>query len=95
MVPLLNYVRTAGAAPPAAPAPLTPLGALLAEYRSWMVGERGLAATTVARYENTARRFLQQRAVSGAAFEPAALTGVDVNAFLRSGLHRVGQRPRR
>jgi len=62
---------------------------LLGEYRSWLVGERGLAATTVARYEKTARRFLQQRAVSGAGFEPAALTGVDVNVFLLAECARV------
>ena len=50
------------ASSPAAEPPLTPLGALLGEYRVWLVQERGLAATTVLRYENTARRFLQEQA---------------------------------
>ncbi len=89
MVPLLSFLRTAGAVPPAAAAPLTPMGVLLGEYRDWLVGERGLAAATVARYERTARRFLAQRAVSGAVFKPAALTGVDVNAFLLAECARV------
>ena len=57
-------------------------------YRSWLVEERGLAATTVLRYENTARRFLQEQA-SREGFEPAALTGVDVNAFLLRECGRV------
>ncbi len=30
-------------------------------FRSWLTGERGLAAGTVLRYENTARRFLNER----------------------------------
>ncbi len=77
------------AVPPAAAAPLTPMGVLLGEYRDWLVGERGLAAATVARYERTARQFLAQRAVSGAVFKPAALTGVDVNAFLLAECARV------
>jgi hypothetical protein len=67
MVPLLNYLREAGVAPAAKPS-LTPLGVLLGQYRSWLVQERGLAATTVLRYEKTARRFLQERASAGDGF---------------------------
>ena len=88
MVPLLSYLREAGIAPAAKPL-LTPLGGLLGQYRSWMVQERGLAAITVLRYENTARRFLQEQASVGDVFEPAALTGVDVNAFLLRECARV------
>ena len=43
MVPLLSYLREVGIvaeAPPLA----TPLGVLLAQYRVWLVDERGLAA---------------------------------------------------
>ena len=58
MVPLLSYLREAGIAPAAIPL-LTPLGGLLGQFRSWLVQERGLAPTTVLRYENTARHFLQ------------------------------------
>ncbi|WP_300007368.1 hypothetical protein [Pseudonocardia sp.] len=84
MVPLLSYLREAEVVAEAEPPVLTPLGVLLGRYRSWMVEERGLAAATVLRYENTARRFLQEQASVGEVFEPAALTGVDVNAFLWS-----------
>lgn len=44
---------------------------------------------TVLRYENTARHFLQEQASVGEAFEPAALTGLDVNAFLLRECDRV------
>ena len=75
--------------PPAALPPQTPAEALLAEYRIWLVRERGLAPTTVLRYENTARRFLQQQAMAGGALDPAGLTGADVNAFLLRECGRV------
>ena len=88
MMPLLSYLREAGVTPAAKP-PQTPLGALLGEYRVWLVQERGLAAATVLRYENTARRFLQQQAMTGGVLEPAGLTGADVNAFLLRECGRV------
>lgn len=88
MVPLMTYLREAGAAPAAKPAQ-TPLAALLGQYRSWLIQERGLAPTTVLRYENTARRFLQQQAMAGGVFVPAGLTGADVNAFLLRECGRV------
>jgi site-specific recombinase XerD len=88
MAPLLRYLRTAGVVPAAEPV-MTPLGVLLGQYRSWLVAERGLAATTVLRYENTARRFLQEQASVDEVFEPAALSGVDVNVFLLRECGRV------
>ena len=88
MAPLLSYLREVDVAVAAEPS-LTPLGSLLARYRFWLVGERGLAATTVRRYENTARRFLQEQACTGDVFIPAALTGVDINAFLLRECGRV------
>jgi site-specific recombinase XerD len=62
---------------------------LLGEYRTWLVQERGLAAATVLRYENTARRFLQQQAIADGVLMPAGLTGADVNAFLLRECGRV------
>ena len=89
MAPLLSFLRDAGVVPVAESVPLTPLDELLGRYRLWMVQERGLAAMTVLRYENTARHFLQEQALVGEVFEPAALTGVDVNAFLLRECDRV------
>jgi len=89
MVPLLTYLREAGLVPVRKPT-VSPLGELLGQYRAWMVGERGLAAMTVLRYENTARRFLQQQATDEEGmFEPAALAGADINAFLLRECGRV------
>ncbi len=35
-----------------------PVDALLADYRAWLVGERGLAAESVRRYANQTKKFL-------------------------------------
>lgn len=87
MVPLLSYLREMGIVP--APAPrVTLLETLLIQYRLWLIDERGLAASTVLRYENTARRFLRESSAGGV-FTPAALTGADVNAFLLRECARV------
>lgn len=88
MMPLLSYLREAGVTPAAKP-PQTPVGALLGEYRIWLARERGLAAATVLRYENTARRFLEQQAMAGGVLKPAGLAGADVNAFLLRECGRV------
>jgi len=88
MMPLLSYLREAGVTPEAKP-PRTPLGVLLGEYRIWLVQERGLAAATVLRYENTARRFLQQQAMADGVLKPAGLAGADVSAFLLRECGRV------
>jgi len=87
MMPLVSYLRGIGAAPERAVS-VTPLGELMTSYRLWMVQERGLALSTVLRYENTARRFLQESSVGGV-FAPEALTGEDVNAFLLREFARV------
>ncbi len=68
---------------------MAPLDVLREQYRSWMVRERGLAESTVQRYDNTARRFLQEQAVRDGTLMPALLTGSDVNAFLLRECARV------
>lgn len=88
MKPLLGYLREAGVTPAVKPAQ-TPLEEMLADYRTWLARERGLAAATVLRYENTARRFLRQQAMAGGELRPAGLTGADVNAFLLRECGRV------
>lgn len=87
MVPLLSYLREVGAIPEKRP-PATPLDEVLASYRLWLIEERGLAQTTVLRYANTARRFLQESSAGGV-FAPAALAGEDINAFLLREFARV------
>ncbi len=88
MAPLLGCLREVGVTAAGRP-PLTPLDALLGRYRSWMVRERNLAPSMVLRYENTARRFLLEQVSDGETFEPAALTGIDINAFLLRECGRV------
>lgn len=88
LAPLLEYLREVELVL-AVSRPITPLDELLERYRRWMVQERGLAASTVLRYENTARRFLHEQAEDGDLFDPARLTGADVNAFLLRECDRV------
>jgi site-specific recombinase XerD len=86
--PLLDYLRGEGVLKPETP-PSTPVGELVARYRSWLVDERSLAPATILRYENTARRFLQQReAMAGERFVED-LTGGDVISFLLKESARV------
>jgi len=89
LLPLVAYLREGGVIAVANPF-LTPLGELLGQYRTWMVQERGLAPMTVLRYETTARRFLQEQATDDVGvFGPAAITGLDINAFLLRECGRV------
>jgi len=88
MMPLLTFLREVGVTPVGQPSRM-PLAALLGEYRIWMLQERGLAPTTMQGYENTARCFLQQQAMTNAALEPAQLTGLDINTFLLRECGRV------
>jgi site-specific recombinase XerD len=79
-VQVLEYLIAPGVAPVPVEQPKSELGRFLEEYRDWMLHERGLAEATVRRYENTARRFLGQRAVSRG---PAVgVASVEVNSFL-------------
>jgi hypothetical protein len=74
MVPLLTFLREVGVVP-APQVNASPAESLLERYRSWMESERGLPASTMLRYENTARRFLAEQAMAGGVFAPEGLTG--------------------
>lgn len=80
--PVVAYLRDVGVLEPPPVEPVTLVEELLVGFRSWMIVERGLAAGTVLRYENTARRFLTERqAVAGDRFI-TDLAAVDVTGFL-------------
>ncbi|MDJ0386018.1 site-specific integrase [Streptomyces sp. G-G2] len=68
---------------------MSPLDAVLEEFGDWMAGERGLAAATMLRYTNTARRFLTEQAMAGGVFDPSGVNGADLNAFLLRECARV------
>ena len=88
MTPLLSYLR-GSRRHPGSEAAADSFGGAAGEYRIWLARERGLAAATVLRYENTARRFLQQQAMAGGVLKPAGQAGADVNAFLLRECGRV------
>ncbi|MCA1681967.1 MAG: site-specific integrase [Actinobacteria bacterium] len=58
MRPLLGWLRAEGVIGPALVAARGPLDVLMDDYRRWMAADRELAARTMGRYEQTARRFL-------------------------------------
>ena len=90
MHPLVSFLREAGVmAPEDGPEQLTPLERFVAEYRDWLVGERGLAEPTVIRYERLARRFMAGRVSDAGELDVAGLTGADVSAFLLEECARV------
>ncbi len=66
MAPLLRYLRDVGFAPAEVSiAPTSPEEVLLDCYRSYLVAERGLAASTVRNYLEVARLFVLHRQASG------------------------------
>jgi site-specific recombinase XerD len=86
--PLLEYLRNEGVLAEPAVA-LTPVELLMADYRRYLVVDRGLAGPTVLRYEKLARRFLVERASEDADGFVEKLTGAHVIAFLLSESTRV------
>lgn len=60
IVPILRYLRNLQVAPPPVrPVPVTPQEMLLASYRDYLSGERGVSAGTVTHYLRCARVFLK------------------------------------
>jgi site-specific recombinase XerD len=88
--PLVGYLRDVGVMTPADDArDRTPVEALVAEYRVWLVFERGLAAATVLRYETLAHRFLAGRVSCSDEPGVEGLSGADVSAFLLGECERL------
>jgi site-specific recombinase XerD len=86
--PLLDYLRSEGVIAPKT-AQSTPVGDLVALYTNWLVVERGLAAPTVLRYGNLARRFLEERLTADGNRFVEDLTGTAVVGFLLRECPRV------
>lgn len=82
--PLLSFLREQGIIGEL-PADDGPGQRLLADYRCWLIEERGLAQATVIRYENLGRRFLALYPLDAG----AGVTGAEVVAFLLQEIQRV------
>lgn len=90
LAPLFEYLYAQGALAPQEPTPVTPLEELLVRYRRHLVHDRGLAATTVRRYERFARRFLARRASRTRTQTGAEnLSSAEVNAFMLEASARL------
>ena len=86
---LLEYLTDEHVIAPDDALPRDALDRLLVSYRDWLIRDRRLAPATVLRYENLARRFLQERAAEGRGGLVEDLTGADVVAFLLQESARV------
>jgi integrase/recombinase XerD len=58
--PVLRFLREAGVVPAGGMAGAAPTEVMLARFRGWLAGERGLSAATVHCYVKQARKFLEQ-----------------------------------
>ncbi|MHA6780602.1 tyrosine-type recombinase/integrase [Pseudonocardia saturnea] len=79
--PLLEYLREIGATARPVSQVDGPLEALLVDYGAYLIGERGLAATTVQRHCDLVRPFLVGQGAAG--LDLTALVAGDVIAFMR------------
>ena len=77
----LAYLQEAGVLPAVSVAPDGPVEQVLADYRRYLAGERGLAAHTIYHHELVARLFLGERE-KRAGLELERLVAGDVSAFL-------------
>ena len=89
--PLLGYLDRLGVLLPAMSEPLTPVDRLLAEFRGYLLVERGLTPGTVGLYEPVARLFLGERS-EPIAEDLARLSGRDIHAFVLREAQQRGQR---
>ncbi len=70
LLPLLEYLRGLGVAPPAVSVVATPIEELVERYSAYLLQQRGLALSTVRNYVGVARVFL--------AWREAAVGGLDL-----------------
>lgn len=82
LAPLLGYLRRVGAVPALVPmSPVGPVEVLLADYRVYLRGERGLTVGTIERELSLAGPFLRGR-VHDAVGDLASVTPEDVITFM-------------
>lgn len=81
LVPLLVYLRGRGVLAPPPVVEFAPAQALLERYRAYLVGERGLAATTARGYIDAVRSFVTARVID-AEDDLAGLSATQVTAFV-------------
>jgi site-specific recombinase XerD len=86
---LLGYLSEIGVIAAEKPPALSPVEALVGEYREWLIADRGLAAMTVLRYETLARRFLTARVSPTDEIGVVGLDGAVVARFLLEECERV------
>lgn len=79
---LLDFLHDAGAVEPSDDLQHSELDDLLADYRSWLTTERGLAEPTIHRYVRLAGVFLSDNVQPDGRVDTAGLTGGAVNQFL-------------
>jgi integrase len=82
MAPLLDYLGSAGVVPVAEPQAAGPVDALIAQYRRYLLQERGLSPqSSVPHYVGVARRFAAH-VTAGTPGELEALTAAAVTGFI-------------
>jgi hypothetical protein len=82
VMPLLDYLRSAGVVAPEPMRRLGPFDRLLGEYRDWLAVERALSPDTVRGYTRLANRFLSERVSAEDELGVQGLAGADVTGFL-------------
>lgn len=88
MAPLLGYLGSAGAAPAAESRAAGPMDALIAQYRRYLLQERGLSPqSSVPHYADVARRFVAH-VPAGTPGELDCLTAAAVTGFVLSVCQR-------
>jgi len=92
VAPLLEFLRGEGILRASTTTVVsTPLGALVADYRTFLIDERGLTGGTVRVYERVARLFLTERTCAGGGeVRLDGLVAADVAAFVTA---ECAQRP--
>src|SRR4051812_17548635 len=89
--PLLDHLGRLGVLPADNGDPPTPIDRLLAEFRDYLLVERGVTPGTVGLYEPLARLFLEQRS-EPIADDLARLSGREIQAFVLQEVRHRSQR---